>query len=520
MSTLTDLDAWRRLAVPGSRWLRVHADGTEAEATVTGWADGTNDETGMPQVWLSFRSVYWTGAPWAPQPHAVRNDAVCFSPGQVTFDGGRARERSLYPDRRVSHTWTYLGPGCGTVDLGAAQDRSAVGPVPVDRLAPGDVVYGPWEVWRRGWSGPQPGYTVDHVDLSGPLALVTTREGWPLWLSPDALVAVATNERRPLPARADTTVYLTVNTVSWLWRDELADVPMCISRNRLAGYRSTPKPARVPALLLDSGGFTELKDHGRWRLTPEQFLTEVRTHLAHIDGGQPIAVVQQDMMCEPVVIYGGKTKDGVFVGTRQYIDPDEAMSYDDLVHEHQRRSTENLVTLRRLAPDLHIVPVLQGFTRLQYARHAGMLEMAGIRLADEPLVGLGSVCRRQGTAEIDEIVRYFDTLGLRLHGFGVGIDGLALYGRRLASTDSNAWSFNGRRDVGLCPHGVVKHEANCPINARAWWTRARARLAGAPRTRTRRRSTGPAYGEQLELIPRGEPAVVTPTADPWAFLIP
>jgi hypothetical protein len=387
----------------------------------------------------------------------------------------------------------------------------------VEDLRPGDMIYGPWAIWRADVAGRLPGYTVDHVDLSGPLALVTTREGWPLWLRRGALVAAAGAATQPAE-RPETTVFLTVNTVSWLWRDELADVPMCISRNRLAGYRSTPKPARVPALLLDSGGFTELKNHGRWRLTPEQFLTEVRTHLAHIDGGQPIAVVQQDMMCEPIVIYGGRSKDGVFVGTRQYLDPDEAMGYDELVHEHQRRSTENLVTLRRLAPDLHIVPVLQGFTRMQYARHAGMLEMAGVRLADEPLVGLGSVCRRQGTGEIDEIVRYFDTLGLKLHGFGVGIDGLALYGRRLASTDSNAWSYNGRRAVKLCPHGVVKHEANCPVNARAWWDRARARLAGAPRTRPRCRVDGPAYGEQLALICLdGSPAA--PDVDPWAFLI-
>lgn len=481
MTDLASLDDFRRLAVPGSRWLHTAPNGDEAEVTFTSWAERFNDETGHQEITIRRRAVYWAGSVGAPQPHACRNTFFLLNPAELVFAGNRVRSVDTYRvDGRtvtVVNTWTYLGPPTGPLDQGVAADRSTVGARRVDELQRGDVVYGPWTTWARDWSGPQPGYTVDHVDLSGPVAVVTTVEGWPLWLTAETLVAVAATADRPAaPPVEDPTVFLTVNTVSWLWRDEFEDVDVCISRNRLASYRGTPRPARVRRLLFDSGGFTELKRHGRWRLTAQEYLTQVRTHLAHIDGGQPISVVQQDWMCEPIVIYGGSSKDGQFVGTRQFIDPDEAMDYDELVEEHQRRSTANLVELRRLAPDLHIVPVLQGFTRAQYARHAGMLELAGIRLADEPLVGLGSVCRRQGTREIAEIVRYFAAQGVRLHGFGVGVRGLSLYGDRVASIDSNAWSYNGRQ-MGACPHGLVKKEANCPVKALDWLRGALDRIA-------------------------------------------
>jgi hypothetical protein len=416
------------------------------------------------------------------------------------------------------------------LDLGPATDRAAVAPRRVADLAPGDVIYGPWQTWQRNWSGPQPGYTVDHVDLSDALAVITTREGWPLWLGHDTPVAVATTGRRDLPPVELPTVYLTINTVSWLWRTDvgLDGVPICISRNRLAGYLGTLKPARDVDLLIDSGAFTELKNHGRQRLTAAQFVAEIRTHLAHIAPGRRVKVSQQDWMCERVVIYGGKTKDGVFVGTRPTIDPDGVMSFDELVYEHQRRSVDNLIELRRLAPDLHIVPVLQGSTLMQYARHAGMLEQAGIRLADEEVVGLGSVCRRQGTRDIEQIVRYLARLGIALHGFGVGVEGLEMYGDRIASSDSNAFSFNGRRAVGLCPHGIVKWETNCPMKARDWWDGAQARLR---RGIARRRFGG---GRQFVTCPKAAPKPTVPAqrrpaeparvagrvADVWAALVP
>ena len=51
---------------------------------------------------------------------------------------------------------------------------------------------------------------------------------------------------------------------------------------------------------------------------------------------------------------------------------------------------------------------------------ADLYEAAGIHLADQKVVGLGSVCRRQNTARIGAIVSLFAD-ELRLHGFGVAV---------------------------------------------------------------------------------------------------
>jgi hypothetical protein len=94
---------------------------------------------------------------------------------------------------------------------------------------------------------------------------------------------------------------------------------------------------------------------------------------------------------------------------------------------------------------------------------------AGIDLTAEPVVGLGSVCRRQGTDEIGRIVTVLaDQYGLKLHGFGVKLGGVAKYGSALTSSDSMAWSADGRRRAG-CAHGrPVKSEANCIHYALEW----------------------------------------------------
>jgi hypothetical protein len=142
------------------------------------------------------------------------------------------------------------------------------------------------------------------------------------------------------------------------------------------------------------------------------------------------------------------------------------------VVEHQRRTVENFVQLRSLAPELPIFPVVQGWRLDDYLRCVDAYARVGIDLTAEPLVGLGSVCRRQATAEIGEIVGRLSGLGLRLHGFGVKVGGLRCYGDGLASADSMAWSFRGRHMHG-CSHRPpeqqpVSSEANCLAFARQW----------------------------------------------------
>jgi hypothetical protein len=71
--------------------------------------------------------------------------------------------------------------------------------------------------------------------------------------------------------------------------------------------------------------------------------------------------------------------------------------------------------------------------------------VAGVRLNTLPVVGLGSVCRRQRTEELARIVRFLHDAGISTHGFGVKKQGHRRYGRLLVSVDSMARSYGARR---------------------------------------------------------------------------
>jgi hypothetical protein len=93
------------------------------------------------------------------------------------------------------------------------------------------------------------------------------------------------------------------------------------------------------------------------------------------------------------------------------------------------------------------MPVLQGLTVADYLRH---IEMYGDRLRPGMWVGVGSVCKRQGSpAVIEAILRAIQGVrpDLLLHGFGVKLSALlwAAIRRLLATADSMAWSFAARK---------------------------------------------------------------------------
>jgi hypothetical protein len=139
------------------------------------------------------------------------------------------------------------------------------------------------------------------------------------------------------------------------------------------------------------------------------------------------------------------------------------------VAEHQRRTVDNYLELIDLAPDLGFVPVLQGWEMDDYHRHADAYADAGVDLTALPVVGIGSVCRRQASRQIAGI---FDSLlqrGLRMHGFGVKIAGLGMYADSLVSADSLAWSYGARQDAqrGI-RHCSKKTCANCLHYALSW----------------------------------------------------
>ncbi len=171
-----------------------------------------------------------------------------------------------------------------------------------------------------------------------------------------------------------------------------------------------------------------------------------------------------DWMTEDTVIRGGRLGPLRFAGTHLS------------VAEHQRRTVTNYLQLRALAADLPIIPVLQGQSIDDYKRIIDAYHRAGVDLHREPLVGLGSVCRRQATRQIAALVADLAAAGLRLHGFGVKTAGLATYAAYLHSADSLAWSLRGRH-VQPCAHGPARSEANCPQFALAW--RARVLAAAA-----------------------------------------
>lgn len=276
--------------------------------------------------------------------------------------------------------------------------------------------------------------------------------------------------------------YLGTHQPHWLRLPQFADVPLFISRNRLADYKTLPRAAGRWAM--DSGGFTELKDHGHWRLTAEEYVAEVRRITAGV-GRMPDFVAPQDWMCEPWVIFGRNQDQppgspARFHGTREARGLEPGAPEQDLdtaVRFHQQKTVNNLIELRQLAPEIPWMPVLQGWTLHHYLQCHALYQAAGINLAAEPIVGLGSVCRRQATSEIDEIVATLHGRGLSLHGFGVKTAGLGDYGPELASADSMAWSYDARRNAPLPGHDTRhKNCANCPDWALAWRQRVLAAI--------------------------------------------
>jgi hypothetical protein len=224
--------------------------------------------------------------------------------------------------------------------------------------------------------------------------------------------------------------YLGCPEPAWLGR---TTVPLFVSDTRLRTRKSFHRATCHWAL--DSGGFSQIKKHGKWTITPKDYARRVRLYADEI-GGMDWAA-PQDWMCEPEqLVRSGLT-----------------------VAEHQARTVGNFLELRALDPGLPIIPVIQGWKLRDYIACIERYEAAGIDLAAEPIVGLGSVCRRQSTGEIAALVTEIAAMGLTLHGFGVKTDGLHSYGYYLASADSQAWSDGARRRKFQLP-GCTTHQ-NC-----------------------------------------------------------
>jgi hypothetical protein len=243
------------------------------------------------------------------------------------------------------------------------------------------------------------------------------------------------------------TFYLGTHQPAWLGR---TDVPLCVSLRRLEERKTLPRAAGP--VFLDGGGFTEVSQFGGWTKTAPAYAGGVRRVCAEVGNVRHAAI--QDWMVEPFVL----AKTGLSV------------------EEHQRRTVESYGELLALAPEVPWLPVLQGWRPGDYVRHLEGYQRAGFDLRRVPLVGVGSICRRQHTDEAAAILRQLRGKRLRLHGFGLKLQGLVKAAGWLTSADSMAWSFHARHRPTWCGSATHKNCANCLAFGLHWRGRVVALL--------------------------------------------
>lgn len=241
-----------------------------------------------------------------------------------------------------------------------------------------------------------------------------------------------------------TRFWLGTHMTDWLWK---TDIDLMVSFHRLGRVKKHRGKA-MAHYALDSGAYTVLEKYGAWPIPALSYADGVRKFA---DGaGLPAWCAVQDWVCSPEV----RAKTGLSV------------------REHQRLTTSSLLELRDMAPEVHWLPVLQGWHFDHYLRHVEVYRENGVRLEQEPLVGVGSLAMRQDTEEAADIIACLSGLGLSLHAFGYKLSGLAASAPHLASADSMAWSYQARNSPPLAGH---KHAncAHCLDYAAAWYWRVR-----------------------------------------------
>lgn len=310
--------------------------------------------------------------------------------------------------------------------------------------------------------------------------------------------------------------FLGTHVVSWLWDARFRGVPLFVSAPQLRGRASFARA--VTDWACDSGGFSSIFMFGRYDVSAAEYVRELADWNERI--GRLLWAAPQDWMCEEIVCASAALAEGeVEPCERRYsnliarVKPEKrtpaavrlcrvkaCLPLDHYVWRrrvaiHQCRTVENLRTLRlhsSLRPCVPIIPVLQGVTEADYLRHVSLYRGAGIDLRDESTVGVGSVCRRQGTEDAARIIRAVASLGIRPHGFGFKLDGIRSVGDSLASADSLAWSYAGRKRDPLpgCRHGQSGRGKcnNCPLFALDYFRE----FVNAPKTSSAVRSS---FGE-------------------------
>lgn len=294
--------------------------------------------------------------------------------------------------------------------------------------------------------------------------------------------AAATSVSLPAPSQSrNFCFYLGTHKYHWLWNEDFRGVPLFISYRQLREANRAKKAYRrsVSPWCLDSGGFIELTEHGRWTIPAKEYAAAVQRYHHEVGGLQWAAV--QDWMVEPIVReQTGKT-----------------------VLEHQYRTMMSYFQLRDLAPEVPWAPVLQGWSPGDYLDHAEQYEQQGVDLRKFPVVPIGSMCRRSATMRAATLMGELVDMGINIHPLGFKRTGLVAPSyagppyqsaqppgslwclwERSASSDSTAWSMDARNPNGLSggkPLAGCTHEKcnNCPSYALAWYQRLVSGLATA-----------------------------------------
>ena len=226
-----------------------------------------------------------------------------------------------------------------------------------------------------------------------------------------------------------------------------SEVPLFLS-NRTLSKRKKKEFQSDCVVSIDSGGFSELSLFGEWKTSPVEYIETVNRMEnlnLNIDW-----IASQDYMVEDIML----KKTGL------------------TVEKHQELTVDRFIELYDLGSGFEIVPVLQGQTIEQYLNHINDYYERGFELRYFDTVGVGSVCRRQNTDEIGNIMEAIHNKGINIHGFGVKKQGLSKYGNFLKSADSLAWSFGARINKEHCKkHSInpkTKNCANCFDYALEW----------------------------------------------------
>jgi hypothetical protein len=191
-----------------------------------------------------------------------------------------------------------------------------------------------------------------------------------------------------------------------------------VSVNRL---RKRKSDFVVGDWIMESGAFTEIATHGRYRESVDGYVEQIERWRRC---GNMLAAVSQDYMCEAWIL----EKTGLTIA------------------DHQRLTIERYDAIQAKTT-AYIMPVLQGFAPADYVAH---VRAYGERMTHGMWVGVGSVCKRNGDpgAIYDVLSAIKDVRpDLRLHGFGLKTTALADGGvfDLLHTADSMAWSFAARK---------------------------------------------------------------------------